>query len=189
MELERNDGKMTDNTENENAQLNNDQKPEAASEKEKIKEKKKKELFPDSISLEGKSDRFKTIVGIALAIDKLEDERKKLKEKNKVLTDDCKSLQDSLQESEKKREEMQKEISDLKSDVAHRNEVIDIVKADKSESSQEYKNALAAALKTYYNDFLELKEIEMSNDIGEAMADTLEGVFNVLKANDIHIEK
>ncbi len=85
-------------------------------------------------------------------------------------------------------EEKQSEIDKLKADVEHRNEVIDIVKADKTESSQEFKNALGASLKAFHTDFVELKGMEMSNDVGYAISDTLENVFKVLEKNGIVIK-
>lgn len=153
---------------------------------DKSEEKKKR---PASVSLKDKSEQFKLIIDIALEYEKLEEEHKKLKSENKILTENCKNLTESLKESEKLCADRLAEIEHLQSDVAHRNEVIDIVKADKSESSQEYKNALAAALKIFHSDFMELKTMEMTADVGAAMADTLESVFEILEKNGIAVSK
>ncbi len=149
--------------------------------------KEKKQLT--SVSLKDRSEEFMTIIEAALKFEKISRERNNLKSKNKELSDDCKNLSKCLAEKEKENEKQAEEISHLKTDVEHRNEVIDIVKADKSEAAQEYKNALAASLKTYYEDYLELKEMEMSADVGEAMSVTLEGVFGLLEKNGIVIGK
>ena len=147
----------------------------------------KKKALPETISTKDKSDQFKTILDIALEYEKIIEDRKKLRSKNKELSESCKKMSDSLLESEKKCEQQAEEIKKLKSEVDHRNEVIDIVKADKSESAQEYKNALAAALKAFYSDFVELKDMEMTTDVGVAMADTLECIFDVLGKNGIEM--
>ena len=64
---------------------------------------------------------------------------------------------------------------------------INIVKADKDESSQEFKNALAASLRICLQDFKELKDLEMSDAVGYAAIDTLENVFKILGKNGISI--
>lgn len=149
--------------------------------------KEKKQL--SSVSLKDRSEEFIAIIEAALKFEKISRERNNLKSKNKELSEDCKSLSKCLAEKEKENEKQAEEITRLKTDVEHRNEVIDIVKADKSESAQEYKNALAASLKTYYGDYMELKKMEMSADVGEAMSVTLEGVFGLLEKNGIAIGK
>jgi len=155
----------------------------------------KKEKRPTSISLKDKSEQFKKIIDIALAFEKVEEEKKRLKKKNTELAEenakaeeDKKQLQIVLESTKQACEEKQGEIDKLKADVEHRNEVIDIVKADKTESSQEFKNALGASLKTFHTDFVELKGMEMSNDVGYAISDTLENVFKVLEKNGIVIK-
>lgn len=145
--------------------------------------------------MKDKSEQFKKIIDIALAYEKLDGEKNKLKEKNKVLCEANnelkevnESLKGNLEATELLCKKKQEEIDELKSDVVHRNEVIDIVKADKSESEQEFKNALAASLKTYLQDYKELKALDMSDDVGYAIIETLEGVFKVLDKNGIHIQ-
>ena len=152
------------------------------------KDKKEKKQL-SSVSLKDRSEEYIAIIEAALKFEKISRERNNLKSKNKELSEDCKSLSKCLAEKEKENEKQAEEITRLKTDVEHRNEVIDIVKADKSESAQEYKNALAASLKTYYGDYMELKKMEMSADVGEAMSVTLEGVFGLLEKNGIAIGK
>ena len=156
----------------------------------------KKDKRPARIDLKDKSEQFKKIIDIALAYEKLEGEKNKLKEKNKALSDLSKELQEDkeglrgdLEATELLCKKKQQEIDELKSDVAHRNEVIDIVKADKSESELEFKNALAASLKSYYVDFDELRNMDMSEDVGLAIVETMDGVFKVLEKNGIKVQK
>ncbi len=151
----------------------------------KADEEKKKR--PAAISLKDKSERFKTIIDIAIEVEKLEEERRRLKDKNKRLTEDNKNLSEELEISKHECKKTRDEIEVLKSNVEHRDEVIDIVKADKSKSEEEYKNALAAELKVFYNDYVELKDLEMSPGIGKALADTLEAVFDTLRKKGINI--
>ena len=158
------------------------------SEKEEKQEKIVK-TRPDSVSLKDKSEQFKKIIDIALEYERVEEERNRLKVKNKDLSEECKKLSENLYESKKLCDDRMNEISELQTELSHRNEVIDIVKADKNESAQEYKNALAAALKTFYADYSELKAMEMSDEVGAAMADTLEDVFKVLEKNGITVTK
>lgn len=162
----------------------------------------------NSISLENKSDQFKAIIEFALKYEKLEEEQKKLKtrinkltekcknleaerkkvlEDNKKLTATCKDLNTSLDKSEALCAIRLDEINKLKSEVEHRNEVIDIVRADRTESAQEYKNSLVAALKPCHNDYIGLKDQEMNDDVGAGMSDILEDIFKILKANGIVI--
>ena len=86
------------------------------------------------------------------------------------------------------KEGLQTAFAKLKADVEHRNEVINIVKADKTESSQEFKNALGASLKTFFTDFTELKAMPMSEDVGYGMSETLDNVFRILEKNGITIK-
>ena len=177
--------------------------------KKDVQEKELNENPSNTISLDNKSDQFKAIIEFALQFEKLEEEQTKLKRKikklndkyrtleedhkklsedYKKLTETCKELSVSLNESKGLCAERLKEINQLKSEVAHRNEVIDIVRADRTESAQEYKNSLGAALKTFYSDYIQLKELPMTAEIGAAMAQTLDQVFSKLNANGIVIE-
>ena len=170
-------------------------KPSVNNVKEETK-KETKDKKATSISMKDKSEQFKKIIDIALSFEKLEEDNKKLKTKNK-------DLEEKRKESSKEKNELQIElnkwiqqcgekqnnINELKAEIEHRNEVIDIVKADKSESDQEYKNALGAALKSSYVDFCELKEMPMSVEVGDAIADTLDNVFKILEKNGITIRK
>lgn len=144
--------------------------------------------LPVSVSLKDKSEQFKKLIDIALSIEKVIDESGKLRKKNKELIDEKSELKKSLDESKSLCTQKQNEIDKLKTEVEHREEVINIVKADKSESAQEFKNALGAALKTYRTDFEELKGMEMSNDVGLAIIETMDGVFKVLEKNGIIIK-
>lgn len=184
--------KPGDAAEKEDDTLNNEVKPVKGS----TKEKEKKEKRPSRIDLKDKSEQFKKIIDIAIAYEKVEEEKKKLKEKNKTLTDlnkelqeDKESLKGNLAAIELLCKKKQEEIDGLKSEVAQRNEVIGIVKADKTESAQEFKNALAASLRSFYVDFEELKSMDMSEDVGYAIVETLDNVFKALDKNGIHIQK
>ena len=115
----------------------------------------------------------------------LKDERDKL---SVQLKEEKKKLKENLGYTELLCQKKQKERERLNSEVDHRNEVIDIVKADKNESAQEFKNALGVSLKSYMQDYEELKTMDMSDDVGYAIIDTLEGVFKTLEKNGIHIE-
>ena len=148
----------------------------------------KQEKRPASISLKGKSEQFKKIIDVALAYEKMEEDREKLRTKAKALAEERAELKQSVEEKESLCKQNQAEIEKLKADVEHRNEVINIVKADKSESYQEFKNALGASLKNFYTDFNELKSMDMSNDVGFAMSETLENVFKVLEKNGIIVK-
>lgn len=163
---------------------------------ESAKEEEKKEKRPSRIDLKDKSELFKKIINIAISCEKVEEERKKLKEKNKVLLETNKGLQEdkesleaNLAATELLCKKKQEEIDGLKAEVAHRNEVIDIVKADRTESAQEFKNALAASLKNVYVDFEELKSMDMSDDVGYAVVETIDSVFKILEKNGICIQK
>jgi len=160
-----------------------------------VDEKETKEKRPSRIELKGKSEQFKKIIDLALAFESIEEDRKKLKDKNinlsneiKNLKEEKKKLKENLGSTELLCQKKQKEIERLNSEVDHRNEVIDIVKADKNESAQEFKNALGVSLKSYMQDYEELKTMDMSDDVGYAIIDTLEGVFKTLEKNGIHIE-
>lgn len=162
-----------------------------------------------TISLIDRSDLFKQIIDIALACEKLETEnkkleaskkrssveRKKLKEENSQLSELCGKLKEEkkifiqrLEEAETiHRSELEK-IKQLQADIAQRDEVIGIIKADKSESAQEYKNSLAASLKASYTDYVELRELGSQDDIALALTDTLENVFKTLEGRGITID-
>ena len=156
----------------------------------------KKNRRPTTIYLTGKSELFKKIIDIALACEAQISEKKKLKEKNDLLMETCerlteekKSLDQQLKESEISYKAKLDEISELQTDVARRDEAIGIIKADKTESAQEYKNALAASLRPFYTDFVELKEMGTSDDVGLAVIEVFDGVLKVLEKNGIVIEK
>ena len=158
--------------------------------------REKKDTRPATISISDKSELFKQIIDIALSCEKIEKEKKKLKEKNKVLLDENTELKDerdslrgNLAATELLCKSKQQEIDNLKKDVAHRDDVIGIVKADKDESAQEFKNALAASLRTFMIDYKELVSMDMSSDVGYALAETLDGVFKLLVRNGINVEK
>lgn len=157
-------------------------------EKTENNKEEKQDKRPVSISLKGKSEQFKKIIDVALAYEKMEEERDKIRKQAKALAAERAELKQSVEEKESLCKQNQAEIEKLKADVEHRNEVIGIVKADKTESSQEFKNALGASLKTFHTDFVELKGMEMSNDVGFAMSETLENVFKVLEKNGITIK-
>ena len=157
---------------------------------------RKKVKRTSSILLEGKSELFKEIIDIALSCEKLETEAHQLKIMNDALKKNCEqltkenaALMQRMEEKEALFEEKIHEINELKMDIAQRNEVIDIVRTDKDESAQEYKNAIAAALKIYYTDFIELKEEGTTDDIGLAVIDTFENVIKVLNKNGILLGK
>ena len=156
----------------------------------------KKEKRPTSISLTDKSELFGKIIEIALACETLVTDKKKINERNAILTERCKRLTEEksaliqqLKEMETRYKAKLDEISELKSDVARRDEAIGIIKADKTESAQEYKNALAASLKTLYTDFVEIKEIGTSDDVGLAVIEIFDGVLKVLEKNGIIVGK
>ena len=151
-----------------------------------INEKKKR---PETILLSDKSEQFKQIVDFALEYEKLRSDRKELKERNKILIDDNKLMSEKMKRLEEENADKTAEISRLMTEVDNRNEVIGIVQADKSESAMEYKNALSAALKTHYIDFIDLKDMEMSDDIGYAVIEVLDNVFKTLEKNGIDVAK
>lgn len=199
------ESKNSDNVETYSTEQRNDSiTPQVATEAELEKQeqsvkkstKEKKDTRPSSISLSDKSELFKQIIDIALSCEKVENDKKKLKEKNKILLDENTVLKDerdslkgNLEATELLCKSKQQEIDNLKQDVAHRDDVIGIVKADKDESAQEFKNALAASLRTFMVDYKELVSMEMSSDVGYALAETLDGVFKVLAKNGINAEK
>ena len=159
-----------------------------------VEPKEKKEKLPSSIDLRDKSDVFKKIIDIALVYEKLEDEQKRLKNRIKAQNDEIAGLKEerdilkrNLEAAELLCQKKQSNIDNLKADIEHRNEVISIVKADKVESSQEFKNALAASLRMSMKDFKELKELDMNDDVGYAVIDILESVFKILDKNGISI--
>ena len=161
-----------------------------------------------TITLEDKSDLFKKIIDIALTCEKLESdnkklelnrkkqntERKKLKEKNaelnelnEKLKEENKVLIQRLKEGETLYQSSLEKINQLQIELAQRNEVITIVKADKDESAMEYKNALASSLKAFYTDYVELRELGTQDDIALALIDTFENVFRILESNGVNI--
>lgn len=145
-------------------------------------------LLQDSHTIEkekNRSERFKQLMDIAYEFEELDKENTKLKDDNKLLKEDCKKLTLDLKECELIREAKLKEIEQLQAELNARSEALEIVKADKDESAQEYKNALVASLKIFYNDFVELKEMEMSVDIGMALEDTLNDLFEALRKKGI----
>ena len=177
---------ITNETQNETCKI--------TEENSKAEPEEKKERRPVLIELKDKSDTFKKIIDIALAYERLENERKKLKatikiqgDKNAELEEERDCLKRNLEATELLCQKKQLDIERLQADIEHRNEVINIVKADKDESSQEFKNALAASLRICMQDFKELKELEMSDDVGYAAIDTLENVFKILGKNGISI--
>ena len=167
-------------------------------------EKDVKELSSDAnfICLDNRSDQFKAIIEFALKYENLEEEQrilkgkvkklsdnlKKISEDNKFLTETNKELSSNLEESKELCAERLEEINLLKMDIDDKNEVINIVRADRTESAQEYKNSLGAALKPFHGDYMELKALPMDADIGAAMSQTLDDVFRILNANGIVIE-
>lgn len=167
---------------------------EKTEENPKDEPEEKKERRPVLIELKDKSDAFKKIIDIALAYERLENERKKLKatikiqgDENAELKEERDSLKRNLEAIELLCQKKQSDIDKLQADIEHRNEVIKIVEADKVKSFQEFKNALAAALRMFKQDFEELKELDMSNEVGDALLETLERVFKVLDKNGISI--
>lgn len=60
-------------------------------------------------------------------------------------------------------------------------DIISILKSDKEQSMQEYKNALSASLRIYKEDFLELSQMENSEDVQIALIDTMNNIFRVLE--------
>ena len=154
----------------------------------------KKVKRPALIDLSEKSMAFRKIVDLALAFERLEGAQKKLKaqiavqdEKIARLGEERDSLKQNLEAAELLCMKKQKEIEELQAELEHRNEVIQIVKADKVKSSEEFKNSLAAALQIYKQDCKELKELDMSVDVGEAVLETLEDVFKTLQKKGIEI--
>lgn len=155
--------------------------------KSNVEKTEKKKKRPASISLTDKSEQFKKIIDIALEYGKMESENKNLKNKNEILEGELTSLKDSLKEVEQANNQHVEEINQLKDELSHRNEVISIVKADNSKSFEEFKNSLSAELKVYFSDYKELKKMEMSDDVGLALQDTLEGIFKKLISKGIEI--
>ena len=188
------EAKLTGSDAKESVETSSDVRREGAPDSKELDEKKSKR--PSVIELKDKSDLFKQIIDVALAIEKTVEENKKLRAKNKELSEDRKKIQDEkvslseqLKDEKKTTSEQATEIQRLQQEVAQRDEVVDIVKADKNESAQEFKNALAAALRMYFVDYCDLKNEPMSEDVGLAFADTLEGIFKVLNKNGIEIQK
>lgn len=162
-----------------------------------------KKKIANTISLANRSARFKRIMDIALEVEKLEDEiaetRNKYKEQAEIiislksrideLTDKNRKLTDNLEKSREECSRKADEISHLKSELTNRNAAIEIIKADKSESDIEYKNSLGAALKTIYKDYVELKEMGTSDDVGLALIDTFDSMIKILENKGITIKK
>lgn len=176
-------------------------KKSKAVESKENQEKDVKELSSDTniICLDNRSDQFKAIIEFALKYENLEEERrqlnskvkklsdnfKKISEENKFLTETNKELSANLEESKELCAERLEEINSLKMEIDDKNEVINIVRADRTESAQEYKNSLGAALKTFHNDYMDMKDSPMNNDIGTGMSYMLGEVFRILDANGI----
>lgn len=66
--------------------------------------------------------------------------------------------------------------------------VVKVVKADAEQATIEYKNRLAANLKIYAEDFEELRTMP-TDEIGEALKDTITSMLNVLTKAGIEILK
>lgn len=64
-------------------------------------------------------------------------------------------------------------------------EALSVCKADKEQSHVEFCNSLSASLKVYHEDFWELREMEPSADVQEALIETLDSIFKVLSKNGI----
>lgn len=179
------------------------QKSKAMESKEN-QEKDVIELSSDAnfICLDNRSDQFKAIIEFALKYENLEEERRKLKsqlkklsdnfkkvsEENKLLTETNKELSAHLEESKELCAERLEEINSLKMEIDDKNEVINIVRADRTESAQEYKNSLGAALRSFYIDYMGMKNYPMNEDVSVGLAQTLEGVFSVLNSKGIVIK-
>lgn len=159
-------------------------------------EKPKKKKRPAAVSLKDKSELFKQIIDVALECEGLESKIKELESKNTVLEDqgkklaeENKSLTREIKEGEERYQAKIDEVAHLNAVIAQKNEVINIVKADKNESSQEYKNALAASLRSHYVDYKELKELVSNDDeLGESLVEILNGIFGILEKNGIIIK-
>lgn len=162
-----------------------------------------KKKIANTISLTNRSARFKRIMDIALEVEKLEDEiaetRNKYKEQAEIiislkgrideLTDKNRKLTDNLEKSRDECSQKADEISHLKSELTNRNAAIEIIKADKSESDIEYKNSLGAALEIAYKDYVELKEMGTTDDVGLALIDTFDSIIKILENKGITIKK
>ena len=155
----------------------------------------KRVLRPLSIDLYGKSEQFKKIIDVALAYEEVEQMTaklrkenaeltrmvRKLKEENELLEENSKAL---MVVNQKNETEIQRLTQELKNCDLH----IDVLKSDKIESSKEFKNALAASLKIYYEDFKELKSEKMDKEIGQAIVETFDEVIRILGKNGINMK-
>ncbi|MCR5669238.1 MAG: hypothetical protein K6G05_09325 [Lachnospiraceae bacterium] len=155
----------------------------------------KKTIRVSSIDLGGKSEQFKKIIDVAVAFEEIEQMNAKLKKQNAELKDMLrkqKEESDLLEERNKAltivTQQKEEEIQKINQELKNCDEIIAVLKADKVESDKEYKNALAASLKIYYQDYVELKSEKMDEEIGQAISVTFGEVIRILEKNGIHVK-
>lgn len=83
--------------------------------------------------------------------------------------------------------EKENEIESLRGDLIGRDSMIEILKRDDSKQSDAFKNKLASSLKLDYQDFLECKDVEISDELGELFRAQIDNIFRLLKKEGVDL--
>lgn len=77
-------------------------------------------------------------------------------------------------------EELEKLILEKDQEIEQRIELTEMLRRDRSKQSDESLKRIASKLKTYYIDYVDAKNLDMSIDLGENLRDQLSEVFRIL---------
>lgn len=110
------------------------------------------------------------------------------KKERKAREEQIAELTNDKHVSEKRIVFLEKEISKYKDEIEAQKEMIEMLRRDRTKQSSELTQRIASKLRTYYNDFIDAKDLEMSTDLGENMRDQLGEVFRILYGAGIAIK-
>lgn len=83
---------------------------------------------------------------------------------------------------------LEEEIAAKDQEIAQRIELIEMLRRDRSKQSDESQKRIASKLRSYYADYIDAQELEMSVDLGENMRDQLGEVFKILMSAGISVK-
>lgn len=83
---------------------------------------------------------------------------------------------------------LEEEIATKDQEIAQRIELIEMLRRDRSKQSDESQKRIASKLRSYYADYIDAQELEMSVDLGENMRDQLGEVFKILMSAGISVK-
>lgn len=168
--------------------LNSENANACSSEIEKIQIKKYESLFTELKEIEKELINIKQQL-VKSTYQNEELSNKIIEEKQIIQNMEKENLQlkSQIRNSEKHLDFLRDQLLESQGKYASQSEMIEMIKRDQSKRMEESQKRIASSLKTYYEDFINSQDLEMSLELGENFRDQIGDLFKILKKSGIQL--